>query len=97
MRHRQTTTAMALALMAMGLPAWADMDAAKAFLDAEIGDVSSLVRSGRKEKAPWVSLIDRSSLASGERRGETTRADRHAASSPGVEPREAQLATGVGT
>jgi outer membrane usher protein len=28
---------MALALLAMGAPAWADMDAAKAFLDAEIG------------------------------------------------------------
>ena len=53
MRHRQTTTAMALALMAMGLPAWADMDAAKAFLDAEIGDVSSLDRAGQEAEMQW--------------------------------------------
>ena len=38
MRLRHTTTAMALALMAMGsAPAWADIEAAKAFLDAAAG------------------------------------------------------------
>ena len=35
---------MALALIAFGsAPAWADMEAAKAFLDAEIGDLSTPV------------------------------------------------------
>ncbi len=49
MRLRQTTTAMALALMAMGsAPAWADMEAAKAFLDAEVGDLSVLDRAGQE-------------------------------------------------
>ena len=33
MRLRKTATAMALVLMASGLPAWADIEAAKAFLD----------------------------------------------------------------
>ena len=46
MRLRHTTTAMALALIAFGsAPAWADMEAAKAFLDAEIGDQSTLTRA----------------------------------------------------
>ena len=49
MRLRQTATAMALALMAMGAaPAWADMEAAKAFLDAEIGDMSVLDRAAQE-------------------------------------------------
>jgi len=49
MRLRQTTTAMALALMATGTaPAWADMDAAKAFLDAEIGELSVLDRTAQE-------------------------------------------------
>jgi glycerol transport system substrate-binding protein len=40
---------MALALMAIGSgPAWADMDAAKAFLDAEIGDMSVLDRAAQE-------------------------------------------------
>ncbi len=53
MRLRQTTTAMALALMAFGLPAWADIEAAKAFLDAEIGDQSSLDRAGQEAELQW--------------------------------------------
>ena len=53
MRLRQTTTAMALALMAMGMPAWADMEAAKAFLDAEIGDLSSLSRADQEAEMQW--------------------------------------------
>jgi glycerol transport system substrate-binding protein len=53
MRLRHSTTAMALALMAHGLPAWADMDAAKAFLDAEIGDLSSLDRTGQEAEMQW--------------------------------------------
>jgi glycerol transport system substrate-binding protein len=53
MRLRHTTTAMALALMAYGLPAWADIEAAKAFLDAEIGDQSSLDRAGQEAEMQW--------------------------------------------
>jgi len=44
---------MALALMAMGMPAWADMEAAKAFLDAEIGDLSSLSRADQEAEMQW--------------------------------------------
>jgi glycerol transport system substrate-binding protein len=40
MRLRLMSTAMAL-LVLTGSPAWADMEAAKAFLDAEIGDLST--------------------------------------------------------
>ncbi|MCU0815621.1 MAG: ABC transporter substrate-binding protein [Cypionkella sp.] len=54
MRLRQTTTAMALALMAMGsAPAWADMDAARAFLDAEIGELSTLTRAEQEAEMQW--------------------------------------------
>ncbi|MDP2081931.1 MAG: ABC transporter substrate-binding protein [Pseudotabrizicola sp.] len=54
MRLRHTTTAMALALMATGsAPAWADMDAAKAFLDAEIGELSTLDRSAQEAEMQW--------------------------------------------
>ena len=48
MRLRHTTTAMALCLMATGLPAWADMEAAKAFLDTEIAGLSVLDRPGQE-------------------------------------------------
>ena len=54
MRLRQTATAMALALIAMGsAPAWADMEAAKAFLDAEIGDLSTLSRADQEAEMQW--------------------------------------------
>ncbi|MFN4156121.1 MAG: ABC transporter substrate-binding protein [Paracoccaceae bacterium] len=54
MRLRHTTTAMALALMATGsAPAWADMDAAKAFLDAEIGELSTLDRAAQEAEMQW--------------------------------------------
>ena len=53
MRLRVTSTAMALALMALGAPAWADMEAAKAFLDAEIGDLSVLDRAGQEAEMQW--------------------------------------------
>jgi glycerol transport system substrate-binding protein len=56
MRLRQTTTAMALALMAMNAPAWADMEAAKAFLDTTIGDVSVLTRAEQEAEMQW--LVD---------------------------------------
>ncbi|MCA3439178.1 MAG: carbohydrate ABC transporter substrate-binding protein [Rhodobacter sp.] len=53
MRLRHTSTAMALALVAMGAPAWADMDAAKAFLDAEIGNLSTLSRADQEAEMQW--------------------------------------------
>jgi len=53
MRLRQTSTAMALALMAMQAPAWADMEAARAFLDAEIGDLSTLTREEQEAEMQW--------------------------------------------
>ena len=53
MRLRYATTAMALALMATGAPAFADMDAAKAFLDAEIGDLSTLTRPEQEAEMQW--------------------------------------------
>ena len=53
MRLRHTSTAIALALMALGAPAWADMEAAKAFLDAEIGTLSVLDRAGQEAEMQW--------------------------------------------
>ena len=53
MRLRQPTTAMALALIACGMPAFADMDAAKAFLDTEIGDLSTLSRADQEAEMQW--------------------------------------------
>jgi glycerol transport system substrate-binding protein len=53
MRLRHQTTAMALALMAMGAPLWADIEAAKAFLDAEIGDMSTLDRAAQEAELQW--------------------------------------------
>jgi glycerol transport system substrate-binding protein len=35
------------------LPAWADIEAAKAFLDAEIGDLSTLDRAGQEAELQW--------------------------------------------
>ncbi len=49
----RTLTAMALALAAMGAPAWADMEAAKAFLDKEIGDLSTLTRAEQEAEMQW--------------------------------------------
>ncbi|MGV8989151.1 MAG: ABC transporter substrate-binding protein [Cypionkella sp.] len=53
MRIRRTATAMALALMAVGMPAFADMDAAKAFLDKDIGDLSTLSRADQEKEMQW--------------------------------------------
>ncbi len=54
MRLRHATTAMALALMATGsAPAWADIEAAKAFLDAEIGELSTLDRAAQEAEMQW--------------------------------------------
>jgi glycerol transport system substrate-binding protein len=46
------TTAIALALAATS-PAWADMEAARSFLDAEIGDLSSLSRADQEAEMQW--------------------------------------------
>ena len=53
MRLRRTSTAMALALMASGMPALADIEAAKSFLDAEIGDLSTLSRAEQEAEMQW--------------------------------------------
>jgi len=53
MRLRSTATAMALALMATQAPAWADIEAAKAFLDAEIGELSTLDRAAQEAEMQW--------------------------------------------
>ena len=54
MRLRHATTAMALALLATGsAPAWADIEAAKAFLDAEIGELSTLDRAAQEAEMQW--------------------------------------------
>jgi glycerol transport system substrate-binding protein len=44
---------MALALLATGAPAWADIEAAKAFLDAEIGELSTLDRAAQEAEMQW--------------------------------------------
>lgn len=48
----KTTTALALAIGLSG-PAFAGMDEAKAFLDAEIGDLSTLDRAGQEGEMQW--------------------------------------------
>ena len=53
MRLRYSTTALALALMALGAPSWAGMEEAKAFLDKEIGDMSSLSRADQEKEMQW--------------------------------------------
>lgn len=53
MQPRTTATAVALALMALGAPAWADMDAAKKFLDTEIGPLSTLSRADQEKEMQW--------------------------------------------
>lgn len=53
MRLRHTATAMALVLMATSVPAFADMDAARQFLDEEIGDLSVLSRAEQEAEMQW--------------------------------------------
>ena len=52
LRH-MSTTAMTLALAMLTGPAWADMDAAKAFLDSEIGPLSTLSRADQEAEMQW--------------------------------------------
>ncbi|MEC9432112.1 MAG: ABC transporter substrate-binding protein [Pseudomonadota bacterium] len=49
----RSTTALALAIALLGAPAQADMEAAKAFLDAEIGDLSALSRADQEAEMQW--------------------------------------------
>ena len=53
MKYFKTTTAMALALVAFSGAAKADMVAAKAFLDAEIGTLSTLDRPAQEAEMQW--------------------------------------------
>ena len=50
-KHLLTTTA--TMLLAMTGVAFADMDAAKAFLDTEIGDLSTLSRADQEKELQW--------------------------------------------
>ncbi|NNU81694.1 carbohydrate ABC transporter substrate-binding protein [Halovulum dunhuangense] len=49
----KSSTALGLALIALAGPAFADMNAARAFLDAEIGDLSSLTREEQEAEMQW--------------------------------------------
>ncbi len=49
----KSTTAVVAALACFAGPAFADMEAAKAFLDAEIGDLSSLSRAEQEQEMQW--------------------------------------------
>ncbi|MCB5409281.1 ABC transporter substrate-binding protein [Pseudogemmobacter faecipullorum] len=53
MKPGLSTTAMALALIALGAPAFADIEAAKKFLDTEIGELSSLSRAEQEAEMQW--------------------------------------------
>ena len=53
MKYFKTTTAIALAMMAFSGAAKADMVAAKAFLDAEIKDQSTLDRTAQEAEMQW--------------------------------------------
>lgn len=52
----KTTTALGLVLAVISAPAFADMDAAREFLDAEIGDLSVLDRADQEAEMQW--LVD---------------------------------------
>ncbi len=49
----KSTTAVVAALACFASPSFADMEAAKAFLDAEIGDLSSLSRAEQEQEMQW--------------------------------------------
>ena len=48
-----STTALGAALMLLSGPAFADMEAAKGFLDKEIGDLSTLSRADQEKEMQW--------------------------------------------
>ncbi|MFB1025375.1 MAG: carbohydrate ABC transporter substrate-binding protein, partial [Octadecabacter sp.] len=47
------TTALSLAVCMLAAPAFADMEAAQAFLDAEIGELSTLSRADQEAEMQW--------------------------------------------
>ena len=49
----RSTTALGVALMLLTGPAFADMEAAKGFLDKEIGDLSTLSRADQEKEMQW--------------------------------------------
>lgn len=53
MRRHLTTAVATAALMALATPGHADMEAAQAFLDAEIGDLSTLSRAEQEAEMQW--------------------------------------------
>jgi glycerol transport system substrate-binding protein len=53
MRSKLMCSVGAFALMLASAPAFADMDAAKTFLDAEIGDLSTLSRADQEAEMQW--------------------------------------------
>jgi glycerol transport system substrate-binding protein len=53
MRRKLLTSSTAIMLLWGPVNAWADMDAARAFLDAEIGDMSSLTREEQEAEMQW--------------------------------------------
>ena len=53
MKLYYTSTAMALAMLVSTGAAFADMNAAKSFLDAEIGDMSALSRADQEKEMQW--------------------------------------------
>ncbi|WP_127144000.1 ABC transporter substrate-binding protein [Pelagibacterium montanilacus] len=52
-RILMSSTAAIVFLGQLAAPAWADMEAARAFLDAEIGELSSLTREEQEEEMQW--------------------------------------------
>ncbi|PQO24336.1 ABC transporter substrate-binding protein [Rhodobacteraceae bacterium WD3A24] len=52
-RVLKSTTALGVALTLLSAPAFADMEAARAFLDEEIGDLSALSREEQEEEMQW--------------------------------------------
>ncbi len=52
-RHLLTSTAVVVLATFMSGPAWADMEAARNFLDAEIGDMSTLSREEQEAEMEW--------------------------------------------
>ena len=53
MRRHLTTAVATAALMALATPGQADMEAARAFLDAEIGELSTLSRAEQEAEMQW--------------------------------------------
>ncbi len=49
----KSTTATGAMIACLAMPAWADMEAAKAFLDSEIGDLSALSRAEQEAEMQW--------------------------------------------